>query len=75
MKNKDLAAKEKRNAELINFILNFAIQNKMSQKEIDECIAEVKKVYYTDSLIIRDFAPEDSEHGVCLDREATKCTI
>jgi len=52
--NKDLTFSEKRNAELINFILNFAIQHKMSQKEIDDCVTELKKVYYTDGLLIRD---------------------
>lgn len=54
MNNNDLTSTAKRNAELINIILNFAIQHKMSQKEIDDCVAEVKKVYYTDGLIIRD---------------------
>lgn len=45
---------EKRNAKLINLILDYAIENHMSLQEIDNCIEEVRKIYYSDGLIIRD---------------------
>ena len=51
---KDMKATEKRNGELINLILDYAIKNHMSLKEIDDCMEEVSKIYYSDGLIIRD---------------------
>lgn len=45
---------EIRNAKLINLILDYAIENHMSLKEIDDCMKEVRKVYYSDGLIMRD---------------------
>lgn len=45
---------EIRNAKLINLILDYAIENHMSLKEIDDCMKEVCKVYYSDGLIMRD---------------------
>ena len=42
---------EKRNSELVNLVLDFAIKNSMSAQEIDFCIEEVKKVFYKDGLI------------------------
>ncbi|MCR1822635.1 hypothetical protein [Terrisporobacter muris] len=42
---------EKRNSELVNLVLDFAIKNSMSTQEIDFCIEEVKKVFYKDGLI------------------------
>ncbi|MBN9647712.1 hypothetical protein J0L31_12000 [Terrisporobacter glycolicus] len=42
---------EKRNSGLVNLVLNFAIKNSMSAQEIDNCMEEVKKVFYRDGLI------------------------
>lgn len=46
---------EKRNSELINLVLDFVIKNSMSVQEIDNCMEEVKKVFYSDGLILREF--------------------
>ena len=45
---------EERDGELINIVLEYAIRNGMSQKEIDDCINKVKEVFYTDGLIKRN---------------------
>lgn len=53
MEKENIKFVEKRNAELINLILDFSIKNHMSLRDIDDCIEEVSKIYYTDGLIIR----------------------
>ena len=45
---------EIRNAKLINLILDYAIENHMSLKEVEDCIEKVAEVYYSDGLIIRE---------------------
>ncbi len=44
---------EKRDAKLINMIMDYAIENKMAFSEIERCIEEVKSIYLTDGLIKR----------------------
>lgn len=44
---------EKRDAKLINMIMDYAIDNKMAFSEIERCIEKVKSVYLTDGLIKR----------------------
>ena len=50
---KDRKMKEERIAGLVNLILDYTIENKMSAREVDKCIEHVKEVYYTDALIKR----------------------
>ncbi|MBM7614140.1 hypothetical protein [Alkaliphilus hydrothermalis] len=45
---------EERDTELINMILDYAIKNHMSFKEIDKCIEKIEEVYYSDGVVIRD---------------------
>ncbi len=45
--------KEKRNGGLVNLILDYAIENQMSAKEVDDCVEIAKKVFYSDGLIGR----------------------
>ena len=47
-------ARGKRDARLINLVLDYAINNHMSLKEVDDCIEKVAEVYYSDGLIIRE---------------------
>lgn len=44
---------EERNGGLVNLILDYAIENKMSAKEIDKCVEIAKEVFYSDGLINR----------------------
>ncbi|MCX0353457.1 hypothetical protein LI064_02830 [Clostridium perfringens] len=44
---------EKRDAKLINMILDYAIENKMAFASIERCIEKVKSIYLTDGLIKR----------------------
>lgn len=44
---------DKKDAELINTILNFAIENKMAFSEIEHCIEEIKRIYLENGLINR----------------------
>lgn len=39
--------------ELISLILDYTIKNKMSLEQVYNCLEEVKKVYYSDGIIIR----------------------
>lgn len=50
---KERSEMEKRDAKLINMIMDYAIGNKMAFSEIERCIEEVKSVYLTDGLIKR----------------------
>lgn len=49
----ELIAKEKRKRELVNLITNYAIENQMSAKDVDECVEIVKEVFYSDGLVRR----------------------
>lgn len=49
----ELSVKEERNAGLVNLIMDYAIDNQMSAKEVDECVDIVKEVFYSDGLVIR----------------------
>ncbi len=50
---KDLKEREERNGGLVNLILDYAIDNQMSAKEVDECVDIAKEVFYSDGLIRR----------------------
>lgn len=50
---KDLKEREERTGGLVNLILDYAIENKMSAKEIDKCVEIAKEVFYSDGLIRR----------------------
>ncbi|WP_434796656.1 hypothetical protein [Terrisporobacter vanillatitrophus] len=54
---------EKRNSELVNLVLDFAIKNSMSAQEIDNCMEEVKKVFYSDGLILRESNEKTAQEG------------
>lgn len=43
--------KEKRDAKLINMIMDYAIENKMAFSEIERCIEKVKNVYLNFGLV------------------------
>lgn len=49
----ELKEKEERNGGLVNLILDYAIENQMSAKEVDDCVEIAKKVFYSDGLIGR----------------------
>lgn len=49
----DLKEREERNGRLVNLIMDYAIENKMSAKEVDECVEIAKEVFYSDARIIR----------------------
>ncbi|MDB1955391.1 hypothetical protein PMY38_10085 [Clostridium tertium] len=49
--------REERKGGLVNLILNYAIENSMALKEVDECVEIAKEVYYSDAVIKRT-APE-----------------
>lgn len=56
-KMKDLAKmkreEEKKKCDLVNLILDYVVENKMSLKEIDECVEIVKQPFYSDAYIKR----------------------
>lgn len=52
----ELTYSKKRKAKLINLILDYSIENRMSLEEIDDCMEEVSKIYYSDGLVIREKA-------------------
>lgn len=49
----DLKEREERNGKLVNLIMDYAIENKMSAKEVDECVEIAKEVYYSSAIIQR----------------------
>ncbi len=49
----EFEAREKRTGGLVNLILDYAIENQMSAKEIDECVEIAKEAFYSDALIGR----------------------
>ena len=44
-------AETRRNCDLANYITSYAQENKMSLKEIMDCIEIVKEAFYTDGII------------------------
>lgn len=53
----DFKLREERRRGLVNLILNYAIENSMSLKEVDKCVEIAKEAYYSDAVIKRP-APE-----------------
>lgn len=53
MDKRELINRDKRDAQLINIISDYAIENQMSLKEIDKCIEKVTEIYYSTGLIVR----------------------
>lgn len=51
MEKKDI---ELRNGQLVNLIMDYAIKNAMSLKEIDDCMEKVQDVFYNDGLIRKE---------------------
>lgn len=49
----DLKEREERNGRLVNLIMDYAIENKMSAKDVDKCVEKAKEVFYSDARIIR----------------------
>lgn len=49
----ELILKDKRDTALINLVLDYAIKNSMSAKEVDECIDKARETFYSDGLIRR----------------------
>ncbi|MBS6504552.1 MAG: hypothetical protein KH415_23605 [Clostridium sp.] len=47
----DFKLREERREGLVNLILNYAIENSMSLKEVDECVEIAKEAYYSDAVI------------------------
>ncbi|WP_156132748.1 hypothetical protein [Clostridium culturomicium] len=51
---KEFETRERRTGGLVNLILDYAIENQMSAKEIDECVEIAKEAFYSDALIRRN---------------------
>lgn len=49
----DLKEREERNGKLVNLIMDYAIENKMSAKDVDKCVEKAKEVFYSDATIKR----------------------
>lgn len=48
---KETIEKAERNTGLVNIILDYEIEHRMSAKEVDECVEIAKGVYYSDAII------------------------
>lgn len=64
---------EKRNAELVNLVLDFVIENGMSAQEIDTCIDKVREAFYSDGVISRESNEKTAQEGPV--QEQLKVTI
>lgn len=46
--------KDARDAGLVNLVMNYAIENKMSFDEVEQCVKKVKEVFLSVGLVKRD---------------------